>query len=58
MKCKRLRRQLKRLKEGDTITLTGGEEVTRIDEHTYIMFQGPTLIEYTLDELMNILECI
>ena len=57
MKCKRLRRQLKRLKNGDTITLDDGEEVTRIDEHTYVMFEGPALIEYGLDELINLLEC-
>ena len=57
MKCKRLRRQLKRLKNGDTLTMENGEEVTRIDEHTYVMFEGPALVEYMLDELISLLEC-
>lgn len=48
---------MKRLKNGDTLTLENGEEVTRIDEHTYVMFEGPSLVEYMLDELINLLEC-
>ena len=57
MKCKRLRRQLKRLKNGDILTLDDGEEVTRIDDHTFEMFDGPALIEYSLDELVMLVEC-
>ena len=56
MKCKQLRRQLKRLKQGDSITVDD-YDITKIDEHTYILIHGPELLEYNLDETVMVVGC-
>lgn len=56
MKCKRLRRLLKRLKMGDSITVDD-YDITRIDEHAFIVVHGPDLLEYNLEELVSVVGC-